>query len=514
MAKVLLLNPSYLPSYGGAKAGIVNPIHPTLGLATIAATAQQRGHQVSILDLSWRPYDHQLIRERILADKPDIIGISATTPMINQLRDITVLARDISPDIVLVGGGAHPSAMPYETMMESHLDIICAGESDYSFAEVCDGMAPADIKGIWYRNGDQVLSTGLRAPIENLDDLPMPAWELYDPEDYKKISRLICRRPPITMAEFSRGCVFKCDFCASKVTMHQGYRKKSPERCADEVERMYQLGFREFMLADDIFTSDQKWAVEVCEAISRRKVDMIWAASNGIRVESADDRLFNAMRRAGCYRVSFGFETGNDEVLRLFGKGGRASIEQGKAAVQMARRAGIDTTGFFMLGLSPDTEETMLDTIEFARQLPLDMMKFGVSIAFPGTKMYNDYVSSGLVRSFNWDEYFIYTDEPLFSHKNLTYDTIKQYMALAYRKAITRNPGFIFRRILRGFRTGEFFWDVYYGIKFFLMPAVSAKVTIDYYGKDRWPCYDFQSSPPRPATWQVVGKTRAAAPTT
>lgn len=94
------------------------------------------------------------------------------------------------------------------------------------------------------------------------------------------------------MAEFSRGCVFKCDFCASKITMALGYRKKSPERCAAEVKRMYELGFREFMLADDIFTSDQRWAVKVCEAIAATRVDMAWSCTNGIRVESADDELF------------------------------------------------------------------------------------------------------------------------------------------------------------------------------------------------------------------------------
>lgn len=514
MAKVLLINPSYQPSYGGAKAGIVNPIHPTLGLATIAATALQRGHKVEILDLSWRTYDPALIRDRIKEYGPDVVGITATTPLMNQLRDISVLTRDISKDILLVGGGAHPAALPYETLRESMLDLVCVGEADYSFADVCDGGAPKDIAGLYYRSGDEIRSTGQRLPIENLDDLPMPAWELYNPEDYKRISRLICRRPPIAMAEFSRGCVFKCDFCASKITMAQGYRKKSPERCAEEVARMHSLGFREFMLADDIFTSDQKWAVQVCEAISRRNVDMVWAASNGIRVESADDNLFKAMRKAGCYRVSFGFESGNDEVLKMFGKGGRASIEQGRKAVQTARAAGIDTTGFFMLGLSPDTEETMADTIEFARHLPLDMMKFGVSIAFPGTKMFNEYVAKGLVRTYNWDDYFIYTDEPLFTHANLSYDTIKKTMDIAYSKAMTRNPAFMFRRFLRGIRTGEFFWDAYYAVKFFFMPTISVKVKTNYHAPERWPVHDFAAEPPRPATWQMVTKPptgRAAA---
>ena len=159
---------------------------------------------------------------------------------------------------------------------------------------------------------------------------------------------------------------------------------------------------------------------DVCEAIYKSGVDMSWTCTNGIRVESADDELFKTLRKSGCYRVSFGFESGNDEVLKAFGKGGRATVKQAKKAVKSARAAGIDTNGYFMVGLSADTEKSMDDTINLARALPLDMMKFGVAIAFPGTKMFNDYVEKGLVRSFDWDEYMIYTDQDLFAHKNLS----------------------------------------------------------------------------------------------
>lgn len=506
MANVLLINPSYEPSYGGAKAGIVNPIHPTLGLATIAAVARERGHHIEILDLSWRPYDTDLIRDRIKAIDANIVGVTATTPLMNQLRDISVFVKDISRDILVVGGGSHPSALPEETLRESMLDIVFTGEADFTFADICDGLDPKDVRGLYYRDGDQIKSTGMRPPLENLDDLPMPAWDLYDPEDYKQISRLLCRRPPISMVEFSRGCVFKCDFCASKITMALGYRKKSPERCAAELVRLYELGYREVMLADDIFTSDQKWASDVCQAIIDSGVDMAWSCTNGIRVESADDELFQIMRKAGCYRVSFGFESGNDAVLKAFGKGGRAAIEQGRWAVNAARRAGIDTNGFFLLGLSPDTEDTMEDTIEYARQLPLDMMKFGISIAFPGTPVFNKYSERGLIRSYNWDEYYIYTDDALFAHERLDYRTIQAFMDKAYKRAILYNPSFVIRRMIRGIRTGEFFWDMYYGIKFFTAPAVSKSTKSIYYAEDRWPQHDFEKNELKAASYQIVRK--------
>lgn len=251
---------------------------------------------------------------------------------------------------------------------------------------------------------------------------------------------------------------------------------------------MHELGFREFLLADDIFTSDQQWAGEVCEAITATGIDMAWTCQNGIRVESADLDLFRKLRKAGCYRVSFGFESGNDEVLKLFGKGGRATVQQGREAVRLAREAGIDTCGFFLLGLSSDTEQTMLETIEFARKLPVDMLKFGITVAFPGTPMFRSYHERGLVRSYDWDDYHVYTERPLFAHPNLDYGTVLALMKVAYRRAITLNPRFIFRRVLHGIRTGEFFWDAYYFFKWlFLTPTNREAIPARYHARDRWP---------------------------
>ncbi len=511
MAKVLLINPSYEPTYGGTKGGVTNPIFPTLGLATIAAVAKQRGHSVEILDLSWRSYDWAMIRDRVRASAPDVVGVTATTPLMNQLRDISVLVKDVSTDIAVVGGGPHPSALPTESLDESLLDAVFVGEADHAFADYLDAGGPEGVAGLVYRDGDEFVNTGVRPLVENLDDLPMPAWDLYDANDYRHTSRLLARRLPVGIAEFSRGCVFKCDFCASKSVLGMGYRKKSPERCAEEVKQLHTLGFKEFWLADDIFTSDQKWAVDVCAEIQKADRDIIWTCTNGIRVESADDDLFRALKAAKCYRVSFGFESGNDAILQSFGKGGKATIEQGEKAVKMARKAGLDTAGTLLLGISHDTEETMRDTIEYGRVLPLDMMKFGVTIAFPGTTMFNDYAGKGLIRTYDWDKYFAYTDEALFAHENLSYETIAEYMEIAYKRAILFNPGFAWRRLVRGFKTGEFFWDVYYAVKFFLAPAARSALQSMYYARERWPTHDYDAKPPGWIEPQIARKTQKVA---
>ena len=495
MAKVLLINPSYAGTYGAYKASLTYPVYPTLGLTTIAAEALRRGHTVEILDLSYRPYDWRLVESTIRRGSPDIVGITATTPLMNQLRDISVLCKDVSNDILVVGGGAHISALPVESLNESCLDVAVVGEGDHTFGELCDGRDPRHVPGLYYRRGDDILFSGTRPLIENLDDLPLPAWHLYDASQYRRrVSRILARNRPATITEFSRGCVFKCDFCASKMTMGLGYRKKSPERCAEEARAMARLGWREFMLADDIFTSDHDWATKVAEAIAGANTGMTWTCNNGIRVESANPRLFEAMRGAGCYRVSFGFESGNDAVLKAFGKGGRASLELGRAAVRMARAAGIETNGYFLLGLSPDTEDTMRDTIAYARSLELDILKFGITIALPGTPMFNAYAAEGRIRSYEWDAYYVHSTHQLFAHRHLDHETVQRYMGLAYRDAMLTNPAFLVRRFARGIRTGEFAWDMYYFFKFLTLPAVDAAAGgYRYYARDRWPSHDFQA---------------------
>jgi anaerobic magnesium-protoporphyrin IX monomethyl ester cyclase len=152
-----------------------------------------------------------------------------------------------------------------------------------------------------------------------------------------------------------------------------------------------------------------------------------------------------------------------------------------------------------------------MDTINFARTLPVDMMKFGITIAFPGTPMFNNYVKKGLIRSYDWDEYFIYTTMPLFTHPALSYDTIQEFVKKAHRKAIFLNPAFWIRRILRGIKTGEFFWDVYYAIQYFSKPTVGESLKTAYYARGRWPQFNFGETRPTIADHQVVHRKRPEA---
>lgn len=481
MGKVLLINPSYLRTYGTNQAGIANPVYPIMSLACLAGIAKAGGHEAKIVDLSYREYNPEELKQTIRDFKPDVVGITATTPLINQLKDMSYLIKDISPSTLVVGGGAHPSSLPIATMKESALDMVIFGEGDITFQEILAGKHPSVINGVVWRNNEKIVQNPPRDLIHDLDSLPMPAWELYPIDEYRdRITRIISRYPPISTIEFSRGCVFTCDFCGSKQTMAKGYRKKSPERCAEELEVLYKLGYREALLTDDIFTSDNNWAIAVCEAIIKRGVKMAWTCTNGIRVDSANKELFLAMKKAGCYRVHFGFETGNDRVLKAFGKGGRATLEQGRKAVAEARAAGLETWGMFMVGLSADDEASMDDTIEYARTLDVDVKKLGITVPFPGTPMFKDFHQQGRIKTYDWDDYNVYNDASgVFDHPKLTWETIRDTYKKAYVKIYYKSPKYIMRRLWRSLKSGDLFWDLYYGVKFFFMlqkqPALSEK---------------------------------------
>jgi anaerobic magnesium-protoporphyrin IX monomethyl ester cyclase len=490
MAKLLLINPSYVRTYGTNQAGLANPVYPVLSLACLAAAARRAGHHVEIHDLSYRTYDPQTLKRAIIDGGYDAVGITATTPLVNQMRDISFLIKDISPNILVIGGGAHASSLPVETMRESALDYVVYGEGDETIVDILNAKPAFEILGVCWRDGSKIIRNAPRPLIHDLDLLPMPAWDLYPIEEYRgRITKILSRYSPMTTIEFSRGCVFKCDFCGSKNTMGFGYRKKSPERCVEELKYLVSLGYREVLLTDDIFTSDNNWAVAVCKAIIRSGVKIAWTCTNGIRVDSANDELFQVMKQAGCYRVHFGFESGNDAVLKAFGKGGKASLAEGIRAVNLARKAGLDTWGMFMLGLSADTESTMCDTINFARKIPVDVMKFGITVPFPGTPMFTNMTRTGNIKTYNWDDFNVYNETSvIFDHPSLSWESIQSHYRKAYIKCYYLNPRYVFRRLIRSVRLGEVGMDVGLMVRFLpmLLTRPEAIGPEKYAYRDRW----------------------------
>lgn len=469
MAKILLINPSWRPTYKNILGSLGVPFFPVLSLATIAAQAKKNGHKVDIIDLSYRDYDPCFILNRVKEISYDIVGFTGTTPLFPQVIQLSNNIKRISQKIFTFGGGPHCSALPEKSIEEANLDAVCVGEGDFTLAQIADGVPLREIPGIVYRDNGNMCRNPHRDWLKDLDDLPMPSWDLFDIREYMPYtSRLLAKRPPVCFFETTRGCVFQCNYCASKITKGSGLRKKSVDRVIEEIKYMKSFGFNEFFIVDDIFTTDVERTKEICRRIINEDINMPWQCQNGIRVDAGDQEMFNLMKRAGCYKVAFGFESGNDQVLKEFGKGGRATVERAFETVRMARRAGMDVFGYFMLGLMNDTEETMRDTIEFGRRLQLDILKISICVPFPGTHMFNELDSKGMLKVYNWECYNMYRPQDFYEHPSVSWDVVKDYYKLAYKRMIHTNPGFIYRRLMKSIKRNELFYDIYYFAKFMM----------------------------------------------
>jgi radical SAM superfamily enzyme YgiQ (UPF0313 family) len=454
MKKVLFLLASSRGIYSKAKVNVAVPERPSLTFATLAAPLLQKGHPVEVLDLN-QVQDPQRALEKKLEDlEPDVVGITCTTPLVPEAREITVLVKGYNPSTLVVVGGPHPSAFPRETLIECGVDVVCQGEGDYAMPALVEGAPWASIPGITYRQDGHVVGNPQGKFIENLDALPLPAWKLFDLTKYHT-PRLSCRQNPVGTMETSRGCVFGCTYC-NKTVFGRTFRAKSVQRVVREMKYMLDQGFAEIHIMDDGFTTDLKRAKEICDLIVERGLQFPWALHNGIRVDRVDREFLDKARAAGCYEVTLGIETGDPEVLKRIEKG--TTLDQARQAVRWAKEAGLETLTYFMIGLPGETEESMKRTIDFALELDATYSKVSIFLPLPGTPLFQEFEEGGYLRSKEWAFYNQHDPSSVYEHPNLPWDKILHYYNLFYRRYYLR-PSFIWRRLKQNAFSLNLFYD-------------------------------------------------------
>ena len=460
MAKILFFDPpTRLGVYLKTNVSIGALSYPSLTLATLAGNLKHR-HKVRILDLDLVSNFYEHLFEEINSFQPDIIAASAITPTYFIVRNIMRKIKEKYPSIKTVVGGVHVTALPAEAIKDGCFDIITQGEGDAIILELLSAGDIQEVGGIVYKEpaSGKMVRTLERKLVLDLNALPYPDWELFTLNKYKH-SRLSARRNPVGLIETSRGCASQCNFC-NKLIFGSGHRVKEPKRVVDEIEYMLKCGFKEIHIADDSFTQKIDRAKEVCIEIMKRNLKFPWALLNGVRVDMVDFDFFKLAKKAGCWQVGFGIESGDQGVLNQVNK--NITLLQIKNAVNMAAKAGVDTLGFFILGLSGETEKSMAHTIGFAKSLPLSMAKFDICIPYPGTPYYNELKSEGRIKSQDWSKYNCHQiKEPLFDHPNLSWPKIIVYYKRAFREFYLRGT-FVLRRFIRSFLTGDIIYDLVY----------------------------------------------------
>ncbi len=457
MSKILLVNPqSAIGVYDKSKIRVAITAAPFVTLASLAGAALEGGHSARIADLMIEGDPEWAYRKALSEYRPDFVGVTFTTPLYREARELAATAKEVlGPGVTTLCGGIHATALPREVLEESEFDIVVIGEGERTLVELLDGMSPDLVDGIAYGTGEGFATTPPRAPIRNLDELPFPAWHLHDLR-YYRAPHIASRRNPVGYMETNRGCNHYCTYCSQKVFGHH-VRSKSPERVLDEMYRMLDTGFRDIHIKDDNFTADMDRAKRICRMMIERGFPAPWALPTGINVHDVDEEFFRLAREAGCYQVSFGIESGVEEILRGVAK--RQTPDEMRRAVTMAHDAGLETVGFFMMGLPGDTEETMRRTIRFACSLPLTYAKASMTLPFPSSALFRQVDMRGGILSKDWDLYNFHCTTEVWEHENLDWDTIRHYYSRFHRRFYFR-PSYIWRRFWRDIRMGQLRDDV------------------------------------------------------
>lgn len=457
MTDVILINPAYSNIiYKNAKIKVGVPVNPLLNLALLARPVIEAGYKVKILDLNVGDNSDLFLKEEIRKENSRFVGITFTTPLYGEAKRLVEVVKAIKPDTILIAGGPHATTFPSEIIQESAFDMVAVGEADFIMRDLLTNDDWASIKGLVFKEDGAIIDTGRADYIDNLDELPLPAWHLYDLNKYNRLSLSNIKSPPGYL-ETSRGCPWGCVFC-NKNIQGRKFRPKSPKRVVDEIEYMLKVGFKEINILDDTFSTDINRAKAICDEIINKGLKFPWHPLNGVRVDCVDRELFVKMRKSGCYKVSFGIESGNQDVLDKIDKG--IKLQQVRDAVRWAREIGFETFGYFMIALPGETEETIKDTIRFAKELKLNIAKFNITIPLPGTKLFEEWDKLGLIKTKDWSKYNFYSPYyELYDHPTLSHETITKYYRKAYH-SFYFSLSYLMRRFIRGLKEGVLFRDI------------------------------------------------------
>jgi anaerobic magnesium-protoporphyrin IX monomethyl ester cyclase len=369
---------------------------PPLGLGYIAAYLKQNGISVEIVDCTFLNQEQAL--KKIIESNPIIIGIQSMYSMRKKSLELAKTLREHCK--LLVAGGALPTTEP-KTFLND-FDIVVIGEGEQTMLDIANAYKNKSnlnqIKGIAYKDTStgEIKLTPSRGLINDIDRLPPPSRELFENCHYQNYyyGKFGYKTTAIMT---SRGCPFTCDFC-SRPIFGNDFRARSAENVADEVEEAIRLGYNRIWFADDCFTLNRKRLVEVCEEIINRGLRIDWECLS--RVDTLDSETANKMKQAGCIRMFFGIESGNDSILKIMNK--QITTKQAYRATQICKKQGIKTGAFFILGYPGENAKTILNTVKFASSLPLDYLSFTLPYPIPGTPLFERL--NGKLISDEWEE--------------------------------------------------------------------------------------------------------------
>ncbi|MCX5713416.1 MAG: radical SAM protein, partial [Candidatus Omnitrophica bacterium] len=342
---------------------------PALGIAYIAAVLEEAGYKVKILDALALNLTSGEVKEVLLRERPDVVGVTAMTSTIRGAFEVLRLAKEAGAITVI--GGVHLSIYPQESLSYDFIDYGINGEGEYPFLKLLKAIEAntplKDIPGLIYKMDGKIYVN--QAYIhDNLDEIPFPARHLLPMDKYSSIIGL----HPVTTMVSSRGCPYQCGFCF-KAPADIRHRVRSAKNVVDEMEAVVKKHkVKEIMFYDDTLTLRRDHIAGICDEIIRRGLKIKWESPT--RVDRIDEPLLKLMRKAGCIRLRYGVESGDPDILRLMKKD--IDLELVERVFRLTKKAGIETFAYFIIGYLHDTPLSMQRTIDFACKLNPDLIMF------------------------------------------------------------------------------------------------------------------------------------------
>ncbi|GMR20476.1 MAG: radical SAM protein [Gammaproteobacteria bacterium] len=404
--RIVFINPPYeriAPGYEFVKH-ITNQ-SPSLGLLHLAAEVREHGYVPSIIESDIFNLSVKGVADKVIKKKPAYVGITLFTVGVWGAAEIARRIKKASPATTIIVGGPHISSMGPETLQRfPEFDYAVSGEGEKILIDLLTSLESNDdlneVPGILYRDKSFIRQTPGRAINKVLDELPYPAWDLLPdfPRAYKPAIYDFPRGPVATIAA-SRGCPFHCKFCDTS-TFGARVRHYSPAKVFDMMNHLHDTyGVRHIMFVDDLFLASKVRVTELCNMILKAGLKVTWTCT--ARVDTVKPDVLKLMKKAGCWEISFGLETGSNALLKKMDKA--AKVERSEEAVRWTAAAGIRSKGLFMLGFPGEDSHTIAQTKDFIRRIPMTIMNLSKFTPYPGSPIYRDLYGTN-IRDDHWEK--------------------------------------------------------------------------------------------------------------
>ena len=387
---ILLVHPlGYRREAAGKDIARLANVVPPIGLASMAAYLKRRDIDPTIIDCYARPNSDRLIRDYLLTEKPAFMGLSCTTSTFLDGVRLAELAKSVLPNLQVVSGGAHVSAL-MERVLEDFpmIDFVVVGEGEQTLSELVESgpKEAASVQGVVYRKtGGEVCFTGYRAKGIDLDTLPFPAYEKLEgyPQAYK-LPIFNYPKTPNSSCVSSRGCPYACSYCDRSV-FRRSFRYNSAEYMYEHLSYLKErFGVRHVIFYDDQFTFNRKRVEDFTRMLIDHPLEMTFTCA--VRAEHIDFDLLRQMKAAGCWMISLGIETGDENLLAQHRQNANLSLLADK--IRLIKQAGIRTKGLLMMGLPGETESSIKKSMDYVFSLPIDDFNLAKFTPFPGSPIY------------------------------------------------------------------------------------------------------------------------------